>query len=241
MNEPKIAVACFGLPGCEPEIEGWQDSLKVTTYPNWEIFTNIAELTVPRQRNVLIDRAKAAGHRYICFLDSDARIIEPEWLDFIAQAIYRPNFGAVSPLEVKHEKDLEAYQRDPFRYIQVFIPAPHEVVEMPWIGAYCLLMDIESGVRFDEDCPGAKGMEDLIACMQLWRAGRKVLRDNRIAVYHPYRPHTHESKTKELQWFEEQKKYVKDKYGLDLDASSSEEQVWNGILGGRNSRNTAAG
>ena len=212
-NNPRIVVACFQSPGMKDEIPEWKEALKKTDYDNYEVITLVEEDSCAKKRNRIIDICKERGIRYVCFLDSNAYVVDPKWLTLLSQNLSRPHFCAVSSLEIKHKKDLDSYYDNRDVSILQNSANPHEISMVDHMAAFCFLMDIECGVRFDEGIPGITGMEDTVFCLDAAIAGYHVFLDGRTLVHHPYRAPSFESKARNLIWFEEQMGYFLKKYG----------------------------
>lgn len=157
--------------------------------------------------------------RYTVFLDEDVEILDNGWLDVLLSDLHdAPDLGVVGCREIKDEFERALYGHTR----NVFLATLKEPVAfVTWVPAYVMVFDRSrcASLSFDEAIPGAKGMTDVDACLQIRKHGLRVGIDNRVCVYHPHkRPQDRgvngvPTKAEELAWFEKQRAYMTEKWG----------------------------
>jgi len=149
--------------------------------------------------------------RYAVMMDEDVVVLQDGWLDALIGALESDSeLGVVGCSEVKTLPP------------SVPEPANTSLSYRSWVPAYVMAFDRERVpfLLFDEGIPGAMGMTDLDACLQILDKGLRVASHPEVLVFHParddddvrrgeQRPALAELKS----WYPEQVAYMRMKWG----------------------------
>ncbi len=133
--------------------------------------------------------------RWMALVDDDVIFLEDFWLKTLIDILRQhDDLGVLTPMEVKTEEELSAFQKDR----ETFSPYRKLVLgETNWNPGYVLLFDREKvqDIYADEKLPGRYGMSDLDMCLQVRASGFRVAMTGQVYVYHPW-------KIKDREWRE---------------------------------------
>jgi len=209
----EVPAVCIWTHRWSPLIERCAAGVARHTRGDYDLIVVCREGTCHQNMNRALARSRS---RYTVFLDDDVEILTDGWLEhLLADLAAEETLGVVGCLEVKDPFAKALYREQPERFTR-------DCVErVTWIPAYVMCFDRGRFpcLRFDERIPGAKGMTDVDACLQLRRHGLGVALDRRVVVYHPHKtPEMRHSdgvptEEEERAWFEKQREYMAEKWG----------------------------
>lgn len=131
--------------------------------------------------HINLNRAwRRATANYAVIFDEDVQLLQDGWLDGLIMALEQDqSLGIVGCQDLQTDAQL------------CNITEPYGVVleYREWVPGYVMAFKRERVpfLRFDEAIPGAMGMSDLDACLQITSHQLKVARNLQVVVYHPMR------------------------------------------------------
>lgn len=175
-------------------------------------------LREPGTCHVNMQRAlEAARARYLFLLDEDVEFLQQGWLPAMLGAAKGESVGLVGCAEVKDAEGRARVLAERPEAADGPVTRPHMVP------AYVTLIDTLRcrGLKFDVDMPGLKGFSDTDFCYQVASRGLRVVRQEGVVVYHPWKPERDADRAaagytttkQEQEWFHQQVARMDERWG----------------------------
>lgn len=161
------------------------ESLARTVTVPYRVHTLIQPGSVHQNMQRVLEMAPSDS-RFVCWLDEDIQFLDKDWLQCLLEQFQDPQVGMVGTAQVKTAEQLFDYEMFEKRGTEL----PNTPIEVDWLPAHCIMLDRSrvKSLYADVNMPGIKGMSDVDICMQVRSQGLKIILDERVVVYHPWKP-----------------------------------------------------
>lgn len=162
--------------------------------------------------------ASSVDTEFFVWLDEDIQFLTDDWLSTLLSHFEDDTIGMVSCTQVKKKELIEPTLRRS--------SGLRGLTEVRWTPGHVYVIRtslLRDGVLPDVKIPGVKGMSDLDLCLQVRDRNFKVVVDERVVVWHPWKPDTDSFRASEQQpslqeekdVFPKQRDYMLEKWGDD--------------------------